>query len=204
MPSSNTDIIAKVEEEEANQVRVNEALFEQMSSETSKYTIEERVMAVTYYAITGSSLQASKHMAAANTTCPASTIREWKNNSTWWKPLLTEVRKAKQDELDGKLTDIIMAGTEALRDRLENGNVKYDSRTGEQYRIPLTSGELAKDTIGIMFDKRALLRGDPTQRIERTSTDEHLKMLAAAFIKMTAPTMKPAIDVTHEVVPNAT
>ena len=105
-----------------------------------------------------------------------------------------------EEELDSKLTDIIMVGTEQLRDRLENGNVKYDGKTGQLYRQPLTSGELAKDTIGIMFDKRALLRGDPTSRIEKTSTDETLRLLANKFIEMTTDKEKPAIDITHEVI----
>ena len=53
----------------------------------------------------------------------ASTIRKWKNKSTWWKPVLHEVRNSKQEELDGKLTNIIMQGADELEDRIQNGNI---------------------------------------------------------------------------------
>jgi len=196
------DIIEKLEEHKKNMIQIQDDVFDSMP-QNSKWSNEDRILAATYFAITGSSLKAATHMAAVGSPVPAATIRDWKNNAVWWKPVLTAVRKAKQEELDSKLTDIIMVGTEQLKDRLEHGNVKYDTKTGEFYRQPLTSGELAKDTIGIMFDKRALLRGDPTSRIEKTSTDETLRLLANKFIEMTVSNNeKPALDITHEVVEN--
>lgn len=197
MAVNTKDIDVVLSETEANMVVISDKLFEDLGT-NSKYTNDDRILAATYYAVTGSSLQAEKHMAAVGRICPAVTIRHWKNNSKWWKPVLAEVRKAKNEELDAKLTDVIMCGVEQLRDRMENGNVKFIPSTGEMVRVPLTSTELARDTIGIMYDKRALLRGDPTQRIEKTSTDETLRMLAESFIAMTTQKVvggeKPLIE----------
>lgn len=141
-------------------------------------------MAVTYYAITGSSLKTHELMKQAGVPVPASTIRMWKNTHGWWKTVLSEVRRAKQDELDAKLTAVIMKGVDELNDRVENGNYKYNPKTGEIERVPLTSSELAKDAVGIPIDKRAIMRGDPTSRIVKEDVNETLKFLGEQFMKM--------------------
>jgi hypothetical protein len=194
------DIIESLDEHKANMIRIEEDIFDSMP-QNSKWTHEDMIMAVTYMAILGSSLKTATHMAAAGSPVPATTIRSWKNTATWWKPVMTEVRKAKNEELDAKLTNIIMTGAEQMADRLEHGNVKYDTKTGAFYRQPLTSSELSTGAIGTMYDKRALMRGDPTSRSETTSTDETLRLLAQRFIEMTSSDkVKPALEVTHEVV----
>ena len=159
-------------------VKIDDELFEDIVGNNTKYTPEQRIMAATYYAVTGSSIQASDKCAATGTPIPASTIRKWKNTTSWWKPVLHEVRKAKQDELDAKLTSIIMEGADKLEDRVRNGNIKLNPKTGELNRIPMTSGELAKDAVGIPYDKRALMRGDPTSRTEKVDPKLMLEDLA--------------------------
>ena len=165
-------------------VKIDDELFEDIVGNNTKYTPEERIMAASYYAVTGSSLQASEKCGQAGTKIPASTIRKWKNTTSWWKPVLHEVRKAKQEELDAKLTSIIMEGADKLEDRVRNGNIKLNPRTGELNRIPMTSGELAKDAVGIPYDKRALMRGDPTSRTERVDPKLMLEDLAKQFVKI--------------------
>jgi len=165
-------------------VKIDDELFEDIVGNNTKYTPEERIMAATYYAVTGSSLQASEKCGQAGTHIPASTIRKWKNTTSWWKPVLHEVRKSKQEELDAKLTSIIMEGADKLEDRVRNGNIKLNPRTGELNRIPMTSGELAKDAVGIPYDKRALMRGDPTSRTEKVDPKLMLEDLAKQFVKI--------------------
>ncbi len=165
-------------------VKIDDELFEDIVGNNTKYTPEERIMAATYYAVTGSSIQASEKCANQGTPIPASTIRKWKNTTSWWKPVLHEVRKAKQEELDAKLTSIIMEGADKLEDRVRNGNIKLNPKTGELNRIPMTSGELAKDAVGIPYDKRALMRGDPTSRIEKVDPKLMLEDLAKQFVKI--------------------
>ena len=165
-------------------VKIDDELFEDIVGNNTKYTPEQRIMAATYYAVTGSSLQASEKCGQTGTHIPASTIRKWKNTTSWWKPVLHEVRKAKQEELDAKLTSIIMEGADKLEDRVRNGNIKLNPKTGELNRIPMTSGELAKDAVGIPYDKRALMRGDPTSRTEKVDPKAMLEDLAKQFKKI--------------------
>ena len=175
-------------------VKIDDELFEDIVGNNTKYTPEERIMAATYYAITGSSIQASEKCKSQGTPIPASTIRKWKNTTSWWKPVLHEVRKAKQDELDAKLTSIIMEGAEKLEDRVRNGNIKLNPKTGELNRIPMTSGELAKDAVGIPYDKRALMRGDPTSRTEKIDPKLMLEDLAKQFVKIVEMNEPKPID----------
>jgi len=175
-------------------VKIDDELFEDIVGNNTKYTPEERIMAATYYAVTGSSIQASEKCAQTGTPIPASTIRKWKNTTSWWKPVLHEVRKAKQDQLDAKLTSIIMEGADKLEDRVRNGNIKLNPKTGELNRIPMTSGELAKDAVGIPYDKRALMRGDPTSRTEKIDPKLMLEDLAKQFVKIVEMNEPKPID----------
>ena len=77
-----------------------------------------------------------------------------------------------------------MEGADKLEDRVRNGNIKLNPKTGELNRIPMTSGELAKDAVGIPYDKRALMRGDPTSRTERVDPKLMLEDLAKQFVKI--------------------
>ena len=167
------------EDQKAELIHIDDEIFADLAGNNLKWTPEDRIMACTYYAITGNSLQAAeKCKGHGGKEIPASTIRKWKNYSAWWKPVLHEVRKSKQEELDAKLTNIIMEGTDQLSDRILNGNHKLNNRTGELDRIPMSSSELSRDAIGIPFDKRALMRGDATSRVERVDPQEMLKGLA--------------------------
>jgi hypothetical protein len=77
-----------------------------------------------------------------------------------------------------------MEGADKLEDRVRNGNIKLNPKTGELNRIPMTSGELAKDAVGIPYDKRALMRGDPTSRTEKVDPKAMLEDLAKQFKKI--------------------
>tara|TARA_R110000850_G_C9889394_1_gene458692 strand:+ start:83 stop:715 length:633 start_codon:yes stop_codon:yes gene_type:complete len=180
-------------------IHIDDEVFADIAGNNIKWTPEERIMAATYYSVTGSSLQAAERCKQAGSDIPASTIRKWKNQSAWWKPVLHEVRKAKQEELDAKLTNIIMEGTDQLADRIINGNHKLNSRTGDVERVPMSSNELSRDAIGIPFDKRALMRGDATSRVEKIDPQEMLKGLADQFIKIVHMNEPKVINAKEEI-----
>lgn len=161
-------------------------LFESiLSHPQAKYTPEERIRAAAYFVVLGSSLKTSRY-----TGIPAPTIRYWINRTKWWGELVKHIRKQKQEELDALLTEIITKGSAELLDRVENGDVKVNQTTGDEYRVKMDSNSLAKNALGIPYDKRALLRGDPTSRIERqVNQNELLTDLAKTFEKFTKQVM---------------
>lgn len=145
------------------------------------YTAEEKIEVCQYW-MSGLASRAIEPYV----NIPAATIRYWMQQP-WWKELLKELRKAKNEELDNKLSRIIDKSADALIDRIENGNFKVNPRTGDLERIPLTSSELSKDGLGIPFDKRALTRGDATSRVvkEEASPEKLLEQLAEQFVRIT-------------------
>lgn len=162
----------------------------------SKWYPSHKIMAATYYLILNSYTKVAEHMAAAGYPVPRDTIASWRNRSTWWKPLITQIRKAKQDELDSKLTKLIHSGIDALQDRFNDGEYVVTGSTEEGdpiiHRVPVKARDLSMAT-SIMYDKRALSRGDPTSRVQRDPPEKLLKDLAREFEKM-AQKNRPAIE----------
>lgn len=168
-------------QEVSNELVLSEDLFKKLDLKGKvNYTIDQRVQAATYWMLGKSSRDIEKILGIK-----ATTVRFWMRQD-WWKELLREIRKAKQEDLDNQITRIVHQATLQLEDRIKNGNYKYNPNTGEVVRIPLSSSELAKDGLGIPFDKRALLRGDPTQKTqhEHINADGMLNKLAETFLKI--------------------
>jgi hypothetical protein len=138
-------------------------------------------------------------MAATEYQVPKATIAAWCNKSNWWKPLTTQIRKANDEELDAKMTGIIHKSADQLNDRVENGNLKPTGKKNEDgnpifERHPLTSTELARDGIGITYDKRALSRAAIIQRRSDITTMEALKELKIRFEEMSRNEGKAPIE----------
>lgn len=109
------------------------------------------------------------------------TIRKWAREP-WWNQLADEIRKQKEQEIDAKLTGIIDKTLNVLSDRLDNGEVIYNPRTNEQVRVPVKSIDATR-IFDKVHEKRALVRGDPTQRVERITTEQRLNSLADQFTR---------------------
>ena len=119
------------------------------------------------------------------------TVSEWKNKSQWWPLVLAKVKKEKQDELDAEITALIHKSTESLLDRLENGDeVLLKDGSGETARIERfqrkLSGKDIASIINTLYDKRAMLRGDPTSITAKVTSIDVLSELKSTFEKIAA------------------
>lgn len=141
------------------------------------YTPEEKIGAVMAYMVTGTSRKASRICGV-----PEGTIRWWKARSLWWDSTMAECRRKKQDELDAMTTNVIHKAVEQIEDRVQNGNTRRN-KDGEEVNTPMTAQELSM-VVGILFDKRQLIRGDPTSRTETVSESERLNELQNKFEQM--------------------
>lgn len=113
---------------------------------------------------------------------PVATLRNWKRTD-WWKKYTEELQYEDNIQLDSKLEKIMNKSLDAVLDRVENGDVMYDPRTGKQVRIPAKLRDVQKVTTDII-DKRQLLRkmNKPQQQEASTQvTADHLVQLAQAF-----------------------
>ena len=142
------------------------------------YTALHRLDAAKAYIETGSFNEAS-----ALSTVPATTIRSWARSAVWWKQAVKELREEKNDKLDGKITRVMDKVLTALEERLEHGDSKLN-REGELVRIPISFRDLSIAGLAILFDKRALMRGQATSRTEVISQEKRLSTLSEAFAKI--------------------
>ena len=157
----------------------------------SPYSPEQKVAAAQAYLITGTSVQAQKYCGVK-----ADIIRDWKSKSTWWADLFTTVKKQKNDELEASFTRILDTSLGQLEDRLEGGDYKLQ-RDGSIIRIPMGGKEVAI-VLAIMYDKRALLNGDVTSRVERKGGDA-MVLLQNKFEEIAKQLNATPINETYEI-----
>lgn len=168
------DIAAKKVEDEENQLQID---LSDLYHPNSYYTPEQKVNAVMTFVMTGTIKKSAKIIGM-----PQQTLNEWKNKAVWWDDTVRECRKKKQDELDSMYTVLIHDIVGQVADRVENGDTKVD-RNGVVTKIPMTGKDLAI-TMAVTFDKRQLLRGEATSRVEKVSEKERIERLADSFKEM--------------------
>lgn len=145
---------------------------------TDKYTPEQKIQAAMHWLVSGgSAIEASK-----KTGVPSGTIRAWKHGSPWWPDVIRKLRAIKQDELDAMFTVVIHDTVGEIHDRVLEGDWKYDPKTGEKVRVPMSGRDLAQ-TAQVLFDKRSLLRGDPTSLRKEVSVEDSLKKIGENLVK---------------------
>jgi hypothetical protein len=130
------------------------------------------------FAVCGNSRQV-----AEITKVPEGTIRAWKQTE-WWSDIISRIHSEEDEELDTKLTKLVNKAVDHVNDRLDSGDWIYDTKRGELLRKPVSSRDLAI-VAAITVDKRQLLRGQPTSRVEKVSHDERLSKLALQFKQFT-------------------
>lgn len=145
---------------------------------TDKYTPEQKIQSVMYYLALGGNAKKVERKIGV----PASTIRKWKSTAPWWDMVMSKARMIKQDELDAMFTIVIHDVVDEIQDRIRGGDYKYDTKTGQTVRVPVS----AKDLViiqSMMFDKRSLLRGDPTSIKKESSPADSLKQIENKLLK---------------------
>ena len=142
----------------------------------SKYKPRDKIKAVAYYMVYGSCAEVER-----KTNIKASTVRRWKFEAPWWQPALAWLRRQKQDELDSELTNVIHESVAEIRDRVQNGEQHLVK--GEIVTVPMKGKDLAYIS-SILFDKRALIRGDITKISSQTVSNlEQIKQELNKHVK---------------------
>jgi hypothetical protein len=146
---------------------------------------EKRIEVVSQYLVLG-----NMALVSAVTGVPHQLIRAWKA-LPWWKDIENQVRATENLQMDTKLSKIVERSLDAVLDRVENGEVLFDKKTGQTYRSPVSMKDAAKVSVDLIT-KRELLRGNATDRRETTqvSVSDQLKELALEFARWQNPTNK--------------
>lgn len=149
------------------------------------YPPAKKVEACTAWWATGSFERAERM-----TGVPRSTIKGWHDKAEWWQVLTQEIRKEHNEEMEAKLTGLQFQALEEIENRLAEGDHVYVARDDKLVRKPIGGKDLSV-IYNFLFEKRALLRGDPTAKIEKVTTDQRLSKLQQEFKKFSkAKTIK--------------
>lgn len=140
----------------------------QLASQGSKYTDVQRRHALGVFVVLGN------YQATANeTNIPYRTVHEW-SKKEWWLKLLEEVRREKADELDTLVTNGIHKAIDSVTDRLDDGDA-YLRKDGEIGYKPVSARDSAT-VLGILYDKRQIMRLLPTTITQTTDSNKLLKL----------------------------
>lgn len=112
---------------------------------------------------------------------PYSTAKFWKTQP-WFKEMVDNIQAEDTTKLDAKLSKIVNKTLEVISDRLEGGDYILDSKTGTVKRVPVKMRD-AKAVAVDLFDKRQLIRKQPTKITEQQTVDKRLENLAERFEK---------------------
>ena len=163
-----------------------------------KWEVSQKEEAVARWLIIGSIAEVSRQL-----KIPDITLRKWKA-SDWWKEKEQELRKQANYELEGKLGKVIDKSLKETMDRLENGDLTYDQKTGKFKRVPVRAA-VVNQISKTMLDKKFLLEkmNNREQNTEEAVMDR-LAALKKEFLQFAkAKTIDQSKVIDLEVLPNA-
>lgn len=141
---------------------------------TGQTTREQKVSAAVAY-LMGNSLTRSAKIAGV--TKP--TIFDWKYRSSWWGDLLTHLKTYHDADLEARTTGVINKTLGEIEDRIEKGD-EVVTKDGDTVRKRVGARDMAI-IFGTLYDKRQLMRSQPTSISESSTESDRLKRLREQF-----------------------
>jgi len=149
--------------------------LEKKYKRNTRATDEDRARTVALYVATGSVTDVSEL-----TGFSRQIIHRWMQEP-WWPVLLDKVKKEHNDRLDAGISKVINLSVDQLEDRVQNGD-SHLAKDGQIVRVPVKARDLA-GTIGTLFDRRQLIRGEATSVTTSTDPTARLQTLFDKFQK---------------------
>lgn len=143
----------------------------------NSYDWDKRIEVVKCYIITGSLRRVSEA-----TGVHLKTLTEWRDQE-WWSDITAEIKKQREAKLDNKLSNIVEKALEVVEDRLNNGDLVLNNKTGELIRKPVPLREASKAANELLARQQQLQKNSEGVTIQQTTVKETLNMLANEFSK---------------------
>ena len=155
--------------------QITDDLRIKMTDSRSQFTAEDKLAACMAYLISGGNSSRAAELSGVHKLAPA-TIRQWKSRSAWWDEAEGHAKMLLQKDLERAYTRMLHTTEKEIFDRVENGDIVI-AKDGSQVRKPLGGKDLMY-IHGIIHDKRAMLRGEPTSRTEKSNPMQLVNDLA--------------------------
>jgi hypothetical protein len=135
-------------------------------------------------------------IAASTVNVPYNTARYW-YTQPWWKEFEFEIANSKRTKTNNKLSKIVDKSLDLLEDRLENGEMVLNNKTGELIRKPVQVRDLNQVLNNVLMRQESLEKQKKEQSVlqQQESIADTFKMLAAEFAKFNGTKKPEIIDV---------
>lgn len=144
-----------------------------------KFPVEKRIEVVTKWLALG-----NMRLVADLTGVSYQLCRMWKQEP-WWAELVAEVKASKAQVLDTKLSKIVDKSLETIADRLENGDVIFNNKTGTVMRKEVSLKDATKVATDLLTRQSVIQKQETEQTVQQDNgtIKDQLAMLAAEFAK---------------------
>lgn len=131
----------------------------------------------------------SKYMALGNarlvselTKVPYQTLVVWRREP-WWAEIVEEVRRTRQGEMNSKLSKIVDKSLSVIEDRLENGDIIMNNKTGDLVRKPVSMKDANSVTKDLLAHQIRVEELTQKSDIQKETVEDQLIVLAKEFSK---------------------
>lgn len=149
-------------------------LYDALAAEKSPFSDDERLKVAAMYVTEGNLAKVSRE-----TKISLPTLHRWKDSTSWWPLAIAEFRRRKQDELDAEFSKVIHSAVAEVADRIIEGDWVM-LKDGTKERLPMKGRDIAV-SLSLLYDKRALLRGDMGPQESTGSQESKLDKLEKKF-----------------------
>ena len=124
---------------------------------------------------------------------PEVTLRVWKA-SEWWKNTVDEIKLQEDMQMSARLKKIVDASLSAVEDRIVNGDLIFDQKSGEMVRKQVNLKDAHKVAVDLMDKRQMIEKASVPAQIEQKDEDRLLK-LAEKFADFVTKKKDVVIDV---------
>lgn len=155
-----------------------------------KFPVEKRIEVATKWLALG-----NMRLVAELTGVSYQLCRIWKMQP-WWKDLIEEIKASRTMALDTKLSKLVDKSLDTIADRLENGDVVFNQKTGEVVRKEVSLKDATKVATDLLTRQAVIQKQEQDKVVQQdqVSVKEQLALLATEFAKFNRKNTGPVED----------
>lgn len=168
-------------------------------AKNASWPVEKKIEAVTTYLVLGSLRQV-----AAATNVSYGMIKQWRIQP-WWKEVEAEIVASRRIAQGSKLSKIVDKSLDVIDDRLSNGDIVLNNKTGELIRKSVSLRDATTAANALMQRAAILEKLQQDDKVLETqvSIKDQLVSLAAEFAKMNGRSKENAESIEYKETDNA-
>lgn len=160
-----------------------------------QWSDNQRIEAVTTYLMVG-----NWAAVVATTGVPLDTLRHWKMQP-WWKEYENDIKRSHNIQVSNKLQKIINKSADLVLDRIDNGDMIFNTKTGQVMRKGL-SAKVAADIMTKSVDKDILIQKlDVKEEVQEEAILDRLKTIQDILRKNTRQQSIIDVEVINDTIP---